>query len=329
MSSIVPSNELWMAFTAVVVCLLVFDTWVSSRQSFAMSFRDAMKRTAFWVSLGMAMNFWVYYRFGVKAGQEFLACYMLEESLSVDNLFVFLVILSYFKVPATVQHRVLFLGVMGAIVMRGTLIFLGIELVLKFHWVLYIFAVILIVSGLKMGTGGDDDVDPERNPLVRLMRKVMPVTGEYHGSNFFVTIDGIRHATPLFVVLIAIETTDLIFALDSIPAVFGVTQDYFIAFSSNIMAVLGLRALYFALAGLMGLFRFLRYGLSLILVVIGAKMLAAGYFSVSTPVVLIFIGSILLISVLASWLVPLKKDLGEQIESAAEPLPVEDCSSEN
>ena len=291
-----------------------------------MTFRDALKRTAFWVSLGMALNAWIYYRFGLQAGQEFLASYMLEESLSVDNLFVFLVILSYFKVPPQFQHRVLFLGVVGAIIMRGTLIFLGIELVSKFHWILYGFAIILIVSGLKMGSDGGDDVEPEKNPLVRLMRKFMPVTGEYHGPNFFVTIDGVRHATPLLVVLIAIETTDLVFATDSIPAVFAVTQDHFIAFSSNIMAVLGLRALYFALAGLMGLFRFLRYGLSLILVVIGIKMLLESYWTVSTPVVLTFIGSILFVSVVASWLIPVKPDLSPQTETAEDPAPTGDCS---
>lgn len=296
--------SLWFGFNAVVVLLLALDTIISSRQTRGMSFKDAIKRTAFWVSLGMALNALVYHGMGARAGQEFMACYMLEESLSVDNLFVFLLIFSYFKVPAAVQHRVLFLGVLGAIAMRGTLIFLGIECVSKFHFVLYIFAIILIVSGLKMGSESDDDVEPERNPLVRLMRKVMPVTSDYHGSNFFVMLKGVRHATPLFVVLIAIETTDLVFAMDSIPAVFGVTQDHFIAFSSNIMAILGLRALYFALAGLMGLFRFLRYGLSLILVVLGVRMSAEPWFSVGTPVMLGFIASVLVISIGASHFFP-------------------------
>jgi tellurite resistance protein TerC len=296
--------SLWIGFNAVVILLLTLDILWSSRHTQAMSLRDAVKRTAFWVGLGIALNALLYQGVGAQAGQEFTACYLLEESLSVDNLFVFLLIFSYFKVPAAVQHRVLFLGVVGAIVMRGTLIFVGIELVSSFHFILYIFAVILIVSGLKMGSEGDDDVEPERNPLVRVMRKFMPVTSNYHGTSFFVWVQGVRHATPLFVVIVAIETTDLVFAMDSIPAVFGVTQDHFIAFSSNIMAILGLRALYFALAGLMGMFRFLRYGLSLILVALGVRMLAESWFSVSTPVMLAFIAAVLIVSIIASRLFP-------------------------
>jgi tellurite resistance protein TerC len=196
------------------------------------------------------------------------------------------------------------LGVLGAILMRGSLILLGIELVSKFHPILYIFAVIVIVSGLKMASEDEDKVEPERNPFVRFMRKIMPVTDGYHGQNFFIVSEGVRRATPLFIVLIAIETTDLVFAMDSIPAVFGVTQNNFIAFSSNIVAVLGLRALYFALAALMGLFRHLKYGLAAILVSVGVRMLTDRVCPVETSWVLAFIALVLLISILASWLNP-------------------------
>ena len=302
-----------------MVLLLILDTWLSSRQSYALTFSEAIKRTAFWIALGLGMNLWVYHQMGTQAGEEFLACYLLEESLSVDNLFVFLMIFSYFKVPSAVQHRVLFLGVLGAILMRGALIFVGIELVAAFHPVLYLFAILLIVTGLKMGSQGDSEVDPERNFFVRAMRKLIPVTDDYHGASFFVVREGIRYATPLFVVLITIETTDLVFAADSIPAVFGVTKDPFIAFSSNIMAVLGLRATYFALAALMGLFRFLSKGLSLILVAVGVRMLTDRFLDIPISWVLGFIATVLSLSVLASWLIPAPAKIEQDAETSESP----------
>ncbi len=297
------SSTIWLTFTAVVVALLVLDTLVSGK-NVEMSFKDAVVRSLFWVSLGLGFNVWLWANYGAMAGQEFTACYLLEESLSVDNLFVFMIVLNYFKVPTgAVQHRVLFLGVMGAILMRGTLILLGIEMVERFHWILYIFAVILIVSGIKMG-GDDDAVDPNKNFLVNALRRFVPVTSDYVGAKFFVRENGILKATPLLAVLLCIETTDLVFALDSIPAVFGVTSDHFVAFTSNIMAVLGLRAMFFAVAGLMKYFRYLPTGLKIILVLIGLKMLVHEQFHLATHWLLALIGAVLGTSILASVLIP-------------------------
>jgi tellurite resistance protein TerC len=296
-------TSIWATFTGVVVALLVLDT-VFSGKNIEMSFKDAVVRSLFWVSLGLGFNVWLWANYGSLAGQEFTACYLLEESLSVDNLFVFMIVLNYFKVPpGPTQHRVLFLGVMGAILMRGTLILLGIEMVERFHWILYIFAIILIVSGIKMG-GDDDAVDPNKNFLVNALRRFMPVTSDYVGTKFFVREHGILKATPLFAVLLCIETTDLVFALDSIPAVFGVTSDHFVAFTSNIMAVLGLRALFFAVAGLMKYFRYLPTGLKIILVLIGVKMLLHEQFHLATTWLLVLIGAVLGISILASVIIP-------------------------
>ena len=303
MDSLAP-HWLWVGFNCAVVVLLVIDTWAASQSKEQLTLPQALRRTAFYVSLGLIMNVLVYQYMGAKAGMEFLAAYLLEESLSVDNLFVFLVILKYFRVPVESQHRVLFLGVLGAILMRGVLIYLGIAAVSNLPWIMYVFGAILILSGLKMGSDDGDDVDPEKNFFVRLLRRFFPITKDYHGSAFFVMKKGRRMATPLLIVLIAIETTDLIFAMDSIPAVFGVTQNHFVAYTSNILAVLGLRAIYFALAGMMGAFRYLKYGLSAILVFIGSKMLLHHHYPVDTSIALGVIATLLAASVLASVLIP-------------------------
>jgi len=308
------SGQIWTAFIACVLALLFLDLAMLRRNAKPITMKAALIQTAFWISLGLGVNYAIYHFYGPKPAMEFLAAYILEESLSVDNLFVFLLIFSYFRVPAAYQHRVLFLGVLGALVMRFTFIIVGIELVERFHWLLYVFGAILIYSGLKMGAEDDDDLDPDQNPVVKKARKLFPVTGQYHGSSIFVRINGKLHATPLFIVLVAIETTDLIFAVDSIPAVFGITQDHFVVYSSNVMAILGLRALYFALAGMMGFFRFLRFGLSAILVFIGAKMILEKWIFISTPVALGVIGVTLLLSVLASLAIPARPEDEEKDE---------------
>lgn len=298
-------TPIWITFTAFVVVLLLFDTVLAARKDEDIPFGQAILRTLGWVSIGMAFNAWMIQFRGWSAGQEFFACYLLEESLSVDNLFVFMVILSYFKVPpGSVTHRVLFFGVLGAILMRGTLIIAGIELVERFHSLLYIFAIILIVSGIKMGGDDDDAVDPSKNFLIRLVRRWFPVTEDYHGNRFFIREEGLLKATPLFVVLVCVETTDLLFAVDSIPAVFGVTADHFVAFTSNIMAVLGLRALFFAVSGLMKYFRYLPTGLKIILVLIGVKMLVHEVLPIATTWLLAMVATVLAISVFASVMWP-------------------------
>jgi tellurite resistance protein TerC len=277
--------------------------------------RQAVTRSVFWILVGLGVNVWVYTQMGAPQAMDFLSAYLLEKSLSVDNLFVFLIIFRYFKVPQPSQQRVLLFGVLGALLMRGTLIFVGIGLVNRYEWILYLFGIILIVSGIKMGTSQEEsDVDPEQNWVVKWVRRHFPLHPHYVGRQFFVRLEGRTFITPLFIVLVAIETTDLVFALDSIPAVFAVTQDSFIVYSSNVMAILGLRALYFALAGMMGMFHYLQIGLSVILVFIGAEMLAARFVHISTLVELGVIAGLLGLSVVASIVFP-KKD---EVEGPAE-----------
>lgn len=299
----------WTGFNLFVLVLLLFDLLTSRSQTGPLTMRSAVLRSIFWILLGLGVNAWVYSVMGPAAGMDFLSAYLLEKALSVDNLFIFLLIFRFFKVPQPAQQRVLLLGVLGALVMRGTLIFAGITLVQAWRPVLYIFAVILIFSGIKMGMSEDDDeLEPENNPVVKWMRRHFPVHPAYEGRRFFVQIDGRRLITPLLIVLVALETTDLVFALDSIPAVFGVTQNPFIVYSSNVMAVLGLRALFFALSGLMGMFHYLQRGLSFILVFIGSEMLLEGYVPISTPVELGVITGVLALSVVASKLYPKADD---------------------
>ena len=294
----------WTGFNLFVIVLLILDL-ITSRSQRQLTLRQAVGRSLFWVLLGLGVNVWVYLEMGKDLAMDFLSAYLLEKSLSVDNLFVFLIIFRYFKVPQPSQQRVLLLGVLGALIMRGVLIFTGISLVNRYEWLLYIFAIILIVSGVKMGLSDDEaNVEPDKNPMVRWIRRHFPLHPEYVGKQFMVRIDGKNLFTPLFIVLVAIETTDLVFALDSIPAVFAISQDPFIVYSSNIMAILGLRALYFALAGMMGMFHYLQQGLSVILIFIGLEMLAHKHFPVSTPVELSVIAGILTLSVIASLVFP-------------------------
>ena len=264
---------MWLAFSALIVFLLCLDLFVFNRNPHEISTKEAFWTSMFWIGISLAFNAFVFYERGVTAGLEFFTGYLIEKALSVDNIFVFVVIFAYFQVPKKYQHRVLFLGILGALILRGALIFVGSALIQQFEWILYIFGAFLIFTAYKLATQNESGIDPEKNPIVNIFRRIMPVTKEFHEEHFFLRNAGILMATPLFIVLLVVETTDLIFALDSIPAIFAITTDPFIVFTSNVFAILGLRALYFLLAGVVGSFRYLKLGLSFVLGFIGVKML--------------------------------------------------------
>lgn len=287
-------------FTLFVLGMLALDLGVFHRKSHEIGIREALGWSAFWIALALAFNAGVYYFRGPEDGLEFLAGYLLEKALSVDNIFVFIMVFSYFHVPRAYQHQVLFWGILGALVMRAFFIFAGVALISKFHWVVYIFGVLLVVTGIKMAWEKDAKIEPEKNPVLRLFRRFVPVTHGFEGNRFVVVRDGRRFATPLLVVLVFIEMTDVLFAIDSIPAVLAITTDPFIVYTSNVFAILGLRALYFALAGVMTLFHYLAYGLSLILVFVGVKMLISGHYKIPIGLSLGVIAGILTVSVVAS-----------------------------
>lgn len=290
----------WILFNLFILVMLVLDLGVFHRKSHEVKFREAVTWTVFWILLALAFNAGVYFVRGPEAAAQFFAGYIVEKSLSVDNIFVFLMIFSYFHVPPKYQHKVLFWGILGALVMRAGFIFAGVALLRTFHWVIYLFGFFLVATGIKMVIYHDRKIDPEKNPVMRAFRRVVPVTVEYHGSRFFIRQEGRLTATPLFVALFFIEITDVVFAVDSIPAILAITQDTFIVYTSNVFAILGLRALYFALAGVMHMFCYLTYGLAAILVFVGAKMMLVDVFKVSTQVSLSVIASLLAISILAS-----------------------------
>lgn len=289
----------WAAFVAFLVLMLALDLGVFNRKQHVVSVREALITSAVWVALSLAFNAVVFYLWDHQKGLEFLTGYLLEKSLSVDNIFVFILLFNYFDVPKKYQHKVLFWGIFGALIMRAILIFIGTALIAKFSWIIIIFGLFLIVAGLKMAFQKDEKVHPEKNPVVKFVKKFIPVTHEYHRDKFFIKKGGL-FATPLFIVIIVVETTDLIFAFDSIPAILAITHDPFIVFTSNAFAILGLRALYFALAGFMDKFHYLKIGLSIILVFIGIKMLIASVFHIPTSASLIVIILILTISIIAS-----------------------------
>lgn len=310
--------ETWIIFNGIVVLLLLLDLGIFHREAEKVSVRQAILWSAFWIVLSLAFNGWIYHEFGAQKGLEFLAGYILEKSLSVDNLFVFLLIFSYFKVPPQYQHRVLFFGIIGALVLRGVFIYLGVTLVHKFSWILYLFGAFLVYSGFKLlGSGGDDDDANPENIVVRSVRRRLKMTDGFREQKFFVIEDGVRKATPLLLVLIAVETSDVLFAVDSIPAVFGITKDPFIVYTSNVMAILGLRALYFALAGLIEYFHYLNYGLAGILIFIGAKMLGEKYLHLPIAVELGIIAAMLMLSVVASLVFP--KPVKAKLDDEATP----------
>jgi tellurite resistance protein TerC len=295
---------LWGGFGTFVLIMLALDLGVFHRQARVVDVKEALRWSAMWIALAMLFNIGVYLWYGTDAALAFLTGYVLEESLSVDNLFVFLMILSYFSVPLVYQHKVLFWGILGALLMRGLMIAVGTALIQMFHWVLYLFGGFLVLTGMKMALQRHGDVHPEQNPVVRLFTRFMPVTAAYHAERFFVRLDGRWFATPLFIVLLMVEVTDVVFALDSIPAVLAVTTDPFIVYTSNVFAILGLRSLFFALSGLMGLFHYLRYGLAVVLVFIGTKMLLAEVWHIPVYMALAVVAGVLLLSVLASLIYP-------------------------
>ena len=295
---------IWIGFNLFVLFMLALDLGVFHRKSHAVSIREAMIWSVVWVTMALLFNAGVYYFAGPQKALEFLTGYLIEKSLSVDNIFIFLMVFSYFHVSSQYQHKVLFWGILGAIIMRAVFIFAGVALIQKLHWVIYVFGAFLIFTGIKMVTDHGKKIEPEKNPVLRLFRRMMPVTDEYHEDRFFVRKNGILFATPLFIVLLVIETTDLIFAVDSIPAILAITLDPFIVYSSNIFAILGLRAMYFALAGLMGMFRYLHYGLSAILVFVGTKMLIVEFYKIPIMISLSAVVGLLLLSILVSVLLP-------------------------
>ncbi len=297
---------LWIGFNVVVLALLALDLGVFNRKAHEISLREAAIWSAVWVGLSLLFNLFILFWQGSEAALDFFTAYLIEKSLSVDNIFVFVLIFSTFAVPAKYQHRVLFWGVLGAIVMRGILIALGTTLISLFHWLLYIFGAFLIITGVRLARHRQQEIHPSKNPLVRLAQRFLPVTADFEGPHFLVRKDGRLLATPLLLVLLVVESTDLVFALDSIPAIFAITLDPFIVYTSNICAILGLRALYFLLAGLVERFRYLKVGLAIVLVFVGIKLLLTDLYHIPIGISLGVIATVLTTSIIISLLRPPK-----------------------
>ena len=293
---------LWAGFNLFVLAMLAVDLGVFHRQAHAISLREAGIWSAVWIALALVFNLGVWKFLGPQPGVEFLTGYLIEKSLSIDNIFVIALLFTYFKVPDKYQHRVLFWGILGALAMRAGFILGGAALLERFHWLIYLFGAFLVLTGVKMAFAPEQGVEPEKNPLVRLVRRLMPVTADFRGPAFFVREGGRRAATPLFLVLVMVEFTDLVFAVDSIPAIFAVTRDPFLVYTSNVFAILGLRSLYFLLAGVMHKFEYLKLGLSAILVFVGAKMALVDWVKVPAGISLAVIAAILGLAVAASLL---------------------------
>ena len=301
---------LWIFFILIFVAAITLDLFVFQRKAHVIPVKESLKLVAFWVSLALIFNAVVYFTEGSAKGAEFLTAYLIEYSLSVDNLFVFLAIFTYFSVPREAERKVLLWGILGAIFFRGIFIFAGIALIHKFHFLIYVLGLVLIYTAIKLVTQKEKEIQPEKNPLVRLARRFFRVQPQYDGCRFFTRIDGLLYATPLFIVLLSIETMDVMFAVDSVPAVLGITLDPFIVYSSNMFAILGLRALFFALAGLFYLFRYLLYGLSIVLAFVGVKMLIIDWYKIPTLISLGVVFFFILGSILVSVLVP-KNESGD------------------
>jgi tellurite resistance protein TerC len=295
----------WILFNLFVLAMLALDLGVFHRRAHAVKFREALAWSAMWIGLAVVFAVIVYFWHGRTPTLEFITGYVIELSLSVDNLFVFLLIFRYFRVPSIHQHKVLFWGILGALIMRAIFILAGVGLIRRFHWIIYLFGALLVYSGIKLFRQQEAEIHPEKNPVLVLFRRWMPVTTDYEGGKFFVRRPGL-YATPLFIVLLVVETTDVLFAVDSIPAILAITLDVFIVYTSNVFAIMGLRSMYFALAGMMEIFHHLHYGLSLVLIFVGVKMLLSAYYKVPTEVALGVVAGILLISVLASVVHPKK-----------------------
>lgn len=309
------SNWLWVGFSLFILAMLSLDLGLFNRKAHTIKYREAWIWSGVWVTLASIFAGIVFYYQGRTRGLEFVTGYLIELSLSVDNLFVFLLIFSYFKVPAQFQHRVLFWGVMGALIMRLTMIFIGAALIQRFHWIIYIFGAFLVYTGIKMFKQEEVDIHPDQNPLVRLVTRFFRISKSYDGEKFFTTINGKKTGTLLLLVLIVVEVTDLVFAVDSIPAIFAITRDTFIVYTSNVFAILGLRSMYFLLAGVVEKFRYLRYGLAIVLTFIGMKMLvtAVGW-HIPIWLSLTFVATVLLGSVAASLIFPAKAETHIEVD---------------
>ena len=301
------STILWVSFNVFVLAMLVLDLGVFHRKAHVVTVREALGWTVVWITLAMIFNLLIYYYFGKDKALEFFTGYLIEKSLSVDNIFVIIIIFSFFQVPQAYQHKVLFWGILGALVMRIIFILVGVELIHRFHWLIYVFGAFLVITGIRMLTSGDIKIEPDKNPLIRFFRKFFPVTDTFEGDQFFVVKNGKRWITPLFLVVVIIETTDLIFAVDSIPAILAISEDAFIVYTSNVFAIMGLRSLYFALAGIEKQFHYLKYALSAILIFVGVKMCIADWVKVPVEISLIIIAFVLMISVLMSFILPKKE----------------------
>lgn len=309
----------WVGFNAFVLGLLALDLFVFHRKAHEVNLKEAAFWSVIWVLIALAFNYGVYHFRGKEAGLQFLTGYLIEKALSVDNIFVFVLIFSYFRVPPKYQHRVLFWGILGALIMRGAMIAAGAYLISQFHWIIYVFGTFLVFTGIRMATQNEHAIEPESNPVIRLIRRFYPITNTYHGQSFFVREPDShgklrRVATPLFVVLVLVETTDLIFAVDSIPAIFAITQDAFIVYTSNVFAILGLRALYFLLAGIIHKFHFLKLGLSIVLIFVGTKMLMTDIYKIPIGVSLTTIALVLTASVIFSLLFPKRAEAHDPVQ---------------
>lgn len=296
---------LWVVFNLFVLAMLALDLGIVRRRARAVSFREALVWSAVWIALALTFAGLLFHWQGRTPALEFVTGYVIELSLSVDNLFIFLLIFRYFSVPEQSQHKVLVWGILGALALRAMFIFAGVGLIRRFHFITYLFGAMLIYSGIKLFLQGKSEIRPEKNPVLRLFRKFVPVTKEFEGENFFVRRRSL-YATPLLIVLLVVETTDVLFAVDSIPAILAITLNTFVVYTSNVFAIMGLRSMYFALAGMMDVFHYLHYGLAVILTFVGLKMLASGYYEMSTLATLGFVGLVLAVSVGASLAHPRK-----------------------
>lgn len=294
------STILWGGFNLFVLGMFALDLGIFHRRAHVVKVREALIWTAVWITLSMAFNLFVYHYLGKEKALEFFTAYLIEKSLSIDNIFVMIMIFGYFQVPQAYQHKVLFWGILGALVMRVIFILAGIELIHKFHWLIYVFGGFLVFTGIRMVSSGEQSLHPEQNPLMKLARRIFPVTEKFEGDKFFIRRSGKIWATPLFLVVVLIEGTDLIFAVDSIPAILAISDDSFIVYTSNVFAILGLRSLYFALAGIEKYFQYLKYGLAAVLVFVGVKMCLTDIYKIPVEISLIVIVFILTIAMLAS-----------------------------
>ncbi|MCH8304076.1 MAG: TerC family protein [Candidatus Marinimicrobia bacterium] len=296
----------WVGFNILILVLIAIDLGLLHKKSHVISIKEALIWSAGWIFISLTFNVGIYFWFGYDSALQFLTGYLIEKSLSVDNIFVFAILFSYFKVPPEHQHKVLMWGILGALVMRGALIAIGTALITNYHWIIFVLGAFLVYTGIKMAVQKEISVHPEKNPVVNLAKRFIPISDDYDGDKFVTTVNGKKSFTPLLVVLLVVEVTDLMFAVDSIPAIFAITTDAFIVYTSNVFAILGLRALYFALSGVLNMFHYLKYGLGMVLSFVGIKMLISEFYIIPIPVALGAVAAILAIAIVASIVIPAK-----------------------